>query len=61
MVIGSASINLSVPMNQLIYNASGGGDFIEAALNAWGIGPEIHVENTAKRIRAMFHGQEPFP
>ena len=43
----------------IVYNTSGGGDFIEAAINALGIEPETLLRNTAKR-HIMFHDQFPF-
>ena len=44
----------------IVYNKSGGGDFIEAAINAWGIDDETLIRNTSKRLHEMFHKHVPF-
>ena len=44
----------------IVYNTSGGGDFIEAAINAWGIDDETLIRNTSKSLHEMFHKHVPF-
>ena len=44
----------------IVYNKSAGGDFIEAAINAWGIDDELLLQNTAKRLKEKFSSQVPY-
>ena len=44
----------------IVYDKSAGGDFIEAAINAWGIDDELLLQNTAKRLREKFSTQVPY-
>ena len=45
----------------IVYNTSGGKDFIEATINTWGIDTEKLIWSTGKRLHKMFHDQISFP
>ena len=44
----------------IVFNRTDGGDFIEAAINSWGIDPEQLLRNTPKRLRDMLCNDSPF-